>query len=69
MKAQIISCPPPPREVVVTMGEDEAKLLFRTLRFSPLIPGALLTLHDALYHAGIREYVSGDLRGHAQDWQ
>ena len=55
MKAQIIPYPPPPREVVVTMGEDEAKLLFRTLHSSPLIPGTLLTLHDALYYAGIRE--------------
>ena len=55
MKAQIIPYPPPPREVVVTMSEEEAKLLLRTLRSSPLIPGTLLTLHDALYYAGIRE--------------
>ena len=55
MKAQIISYPPPPREVVVTMSEDEATLLLRALRSSALIHPALLTLHDALSYAGIRE--------------
>ena len=55
MKAQIIPYPPPPREVVVTMSEDEATLLLRALRSSALIHPALLTLHDALYCAGIRE--------------
>ena len=54
MKAQIIPYPPPPREVVVTMSEDEAKRLYQALRsFSP-IP-TFLALHDALYYAGIRE--------------
>ena len=53
MKAQIISYPPPPREVVVTMGEDEATLLLRALRSSALIHPALLPLHDALSYAGI----------------
>ena len=56
MKAQIIPCPPPPREVVVTMSEDEAKLLFRALRFSAAsIHPAFLPLHDALSYVGIHD--------------
>ena len=54
MKAQIIPYPPPPREVVVTMSEEEAKLLYRELNLGNLGPHEL-TLYHALYHAGIRE--------------
>ena len=54
MKAQIIPYPPPPREVVVTMSEDEAKLIFRAHSSAAFIHSALLPLHNALYDAGIR---------------
>ena len=55
MKAQIIPYPPPPREVVVTMSEDEAKLIFRAHCYAVFIHPTLLLLHNALYDAGIRE--------------
>lgn len=50
MKAQIISYPPPPREVVVTMSEEEARALYRGLtldRFTTIISGLYYALHDA----------------------
>ena len=48
MKAQIIPYPPPPREVVVTMSENEACDLYAALGpLGSLITSRLLrTLHD-----------------------
>ena len=52
MKAQIISYPPPPREVVVTMSEEEASEIYAGLRGSTA--GVWGALEKALHVAGVR---------------
>ena len=61
MKAQIIPYPPPPREVVVTMSEEEASRLYRVayqMSASGWNLGHLRNIQDelmsALYAAGVR---------------
>ena len=53
MKAQIIPYPPPPREVVVTMSEEEASELYGGVKGSVgnNVWGAL---ERALHAAGVR---------------
>ena len=53
MKAQIIPYPPPPREVVVTMSEEEATKIYAGLRGS-LSDNIWVQLERALHAAGIR---------------
>ena len=58
MKAQIIPCPPPPREVVVTMSEEEAKRLYMDLEPTrsamSLLGWPCSSLYQALHNAGIQ---------------
>ena len=53
MKAQIIPYPPPPREVVVTMSEEEAQSLYAGSRYGDS-SSIWATLAKALYDAGVR---------------
>ena len=58
MKVQIIPYPPPPREVVVTMSEEEAKELYIDLETTrsamSLLGWPCSRLYEALHSAGIR---------------
>ena len=61
MKAQIIPYPSPPREVVVTMGEEEARTVYhavlnihRGFGLSALQASSIASLRDALQNAGIQ---------------
>ena len=54
MKVQIIPYPPPPREVVVTMSEEEAQRLYKELGSVSGTGTMMYRLYQALSTADIR---------------